>query len=121
MSAGNGHGAPGADAGAGAVAAARPVVLVRCRPGVVGETARVGHVVPLPIDVHAGGVGAVCGAVLLLEDIETLTPGVGMPCIVCVVTQAVHTERCGESLAGGLDGADAGELTGGGACYQEWG
>ncbi|MGH3801651.1 MAG: hypothetical protein ACRDTD_16265 [Pseudonocardiaceae bacterium] len=43
MSGTHGHRGPGADA---AVAAARPVVLVRYRPGVVGETARTVHVVP---------------------------------------------------------------------------
>lgn len=68
------------------MAAARPVVLVRYRSGVTGETARVVHVVPLPTDEQAGTVGAMCGAVLALKDIETVTPGVGMPCLVCVVS-----------------------------------
>jgi hypothetical protein len=33
----------------GAVTDARPVTLVRYRPGVVGETARTVHLIPLPI------------------------------------------------------------------------
>ncbi len=74
MSATDGHGGPGAGA---AVAAARPVVLVRYRRGVTGETARTVHVVPLPTDGQAGAVGSLCGTALLLDDIETVNPGEG--------------------------------------------
>ncbi len=107
--------------GAGA-AVAGPVVLVRYRPGVVGETARVVHVVSLPTGEQAGVVGAVCGVTLLLEDIETLTPGVGMPCTVCLVHHAVmDATAAGEQPVGVLDGADAGGLAVGGVCHQQWG
>jgi len=100
----NGHGRPGADA---AVAATRPVMLIRYRPGVTGETARTVHVVPLPTNGQAGAVSAVCGAVLMLTDIETVTPGAGMPCTMCVLnhvtgtTQAVEpfTDSAGPGLA----------------------
>lgn len=54
------------------------MVLVRYRPGVGGETARTVHVVQLPTDERAGAVGAVCGAALLLDDIETVTPWEGI-------------------------------------------
>ncbi|HEY6423749.1 MAG TPA: hypothetical protein VIY28_10980 [Pseudonocardiaceae bacterium] len=74
MNATNGHGDPGAGTG---VAAARPVALVRYCPGVVGETTRTVHVVPLPTDGQVGAVGALCGAALLLDDIETVIPGEG--------------------------------------------
>jgi hypothetical protein len=98
------------------------VVLVRYRPGVVGETERVVHVVPLPTDGQAGAVGAVCGAALMLEDIETVTPGVGMPCTVCVVNHAVTgATPAGDPLAGAPDGADSAGPTVGGVCYQRWG
>jgi hypothetical protein len=86
VSSANGHGGP--DAGA-AVAAGRPVVLVRYRPGVTGETARTVHMVPLPTDQDAGAVGALCGAALLLADIETVTPGQGMPCTLCLLNQTL--------------------------------
>jgi hypothetical protein len=111
VSGANGRGGRGVDA----VVAARPVVLVRYRPGVTGETARTVHVVPLCTDGQAGVVGALCGAVLLLEDIETVSPGQGMPCTLCVVTQALGTVR-----AGGPGSAGAG-LAVGGVAYREWG
>jgi hypothetical protein len=96
VSAINGHG--GRDAGA-AVAAARPIMLVRYRPGVAGETARVVHLVPLPTDEQAGVVGALCGAALMVHDMETVTPGVGMPCTLCVVTHVTDTHVTGTALA----------------------
>ncbi len=64
MSASNGHGGPGAG---GEVIAARPVVLVRYRPGVTGDTARAVRAVPLPTDGSAGAVGSVCGAALMQQ------------------------------------------------------
>lgn len=93
------------------------MVLVRYRPGVVGETARTVHVVPLPTDGQVGAVGALCGAALMVHDIETVTPGQGMPCTVCVVTQALGTSPAGEPGAGDADGAG---LAADGACYQQW-
>jgi hypothetical protein len=119
VSASNGNGGPGASA---AVVAARAVMLVRYRLGVVGETARTVHVVPLPTDGQAGAVGALCGAALMVRDIETVGPGEGMPCILCVVNHVTSTTPAGEPPAGSpADGADAAGLAAGGACYQEWG
>jgi hypothetical protein len=112
MNATNGHGGP--DAGA-AVAVARPVVLVRYRPGVTGETARTVHMIPLPTDERVGVVGALCGAALMVHDIEIVTLGESMPCTMCVVTQALGTVPTGEP------GADAAGLAAGGVAYQGWG
>jgi hypothetical protein len=106
---------------ASAVVAARPVVLVRYRRGVVGETARTVHVVPLPPDERAGAVGALCGAALTLHDVETVTPGEGMPCTVCVLIHAMSTTFTGEPTTEGPDTPGAAGLAAGGACYQEWG
>jgi hypothetical protein len=118
VSASNGHGGPGAGA---AVTVAQPVMLVRYRPGVIGETARTVHVVPLPTAPgQAGAVGALCGAVLILDDIETVTPGLGMPCTVCIVNHVMGTTPIGEPPASSSDSAGAG-LAAGGACYQDWG
>lgn len=50
--------------GASAVAAARPVVLIRYRPGRTGETARAVHLVPLPVGGETGAASALCGALL---------------------------------------------------------
>ena len=112
MNATNGHGGPGAGA---AVAVARPVVLVRYRPGVIGETARTVHVVRLPTDEGVGVVGALCGAVLMVHDIETITPGKGMPCTLCVLTQALGTSPASKS------DVDAAGLAAGGVAYHGWG
>jgi hypothetical protein len=110
------------DRGAAGVAAARPVVLVRYRRGVVGETARTVHVVPLPPEERAGAVGAWCGAALMLRDVETVTPGEGMPCTVCVLTHATSTTPTGEPPLEGPDTAGvAGLATGRASCYREWG
>ena len=117
MSGTNGHGGPGADA---AVAAARPVMLVRYRPGVTGETARTVHMVPLPTDRQAGAVGALCGAALVLDDIETVTPGQGMPCTLCILNQTLSTVQAGEPPAGDPGSAGAG-LAAVGSTYQDWG
>ncbi len=118
MNASNGSGGPGAGV-QGAVA--RPVVLVRYRPGVTGEVARTVHVVSLPTDGQASAVGALCGAALMVHDIETVNPGEGMPCTVCLVTQALGTAPAEEPPAGSpADGPGAG-LAAGGGCYQQWG
>jgi hypothetical protein len=118
VSADNGHAGP--DAGA-AVTAARSVVLVRYRPGVVGQTARTVHVVPLPTDMQAGAVSASCGAVLMLDDIETVRSGEGVPCTLCLLNQAAGTTMADAPPAGSQDHADAPGRGAGGACYQDWG
>ncbi|MGH3801890.1 MAG: hypothetical protein ACRDTD_17500, partial [Pseudonocardiaceae bacterium] len=118
MSAGNGHGAPGAGV---AVTVARPVVLVRFRPGVAGETARTVHVVPLPTEGQAGAVSALCGAVLMLEDIEIVNPGAGMPCTACVVHRMTGTTPTGQPPADDPESADAVGRGAGGIVYQGWG
>jgi hypothetical protein len=63
----------------------RPVMLARYRPDTVGEAARTVHVVPHPGAVASGAVTALCGALLAFGQIETVIPGEGMPCILCVL------------------------------------
>ncbi len=79
------------------------------------------HVVLLPTDGQAGAVGSVCGAALMLDDTETVGPGEGMPCTVCLLTQVLGTSPAGEPGAGDPGSADAVALAAGGACYQQWG
>ncbi|MGH3515205.1 MAG: hypothetical protein ACRDRB_23490 [Pseudonocardiaceae bacterium] len=67
---------------------ARPVVLLRYRPGVAGETSRIVHLVPLPLgagEMDAVGV-AFCGALLCLGQVEAVTPGEGVPCSLCLIS-----------------------------------
>lgn len=68
------------------VAGGRPVVLVRYRSGVVGETARTVHLVPLPAaGPQSDTTVALCGARLQPEQIEMMNPGEGMPCTGCAL------------------------------------
>lgn len=67
---------------------APPVALLRYRAGVAGETARIVHLVPLPPGGQMGAAGvALCGALLCPDEVETVTPGHGMPCSLCVISQ----------------------------------
>ena len=54
-------------------------------------------------------VGVLCGAVLMVHDIEIVTLGAGMPCTMCVLTQALGTVPTGEP------DADAAGLAAGGS------
>ncbi|MGH3830951.1 MAG: hypothetical protein ACRDRS_10965 [Pseudonocardiaceae bacterium] len=82
MSAANGH-RTGAHA---VVTGARPVVLLRYRPGVTGRTARIVHLVALPPHGETGTARvAMCGALLLPDLAETVTAGHGMPCTLCAL------------------------------------
>lgn len=75
--------------GSAAVAGARPVMLLRYRLGVTGETARTVHLAPLRSDGQAGTAGtALCGALLRPDQVETVIPGHGVPCSLCVISHA---------------------------------
>jgi hypothetical protein len=117
----NGHsGRGGPDRGA-VVAAAGAVMLVRYRPGVTGQSARTVHVIRLPTDGQAGAVSALCGAVLISEDIEAVTAGEGMPCTLCVLNHVTATIPPGvEADASNPGNADATSPTDA-ASYQAWG
>ncbi len=83
MSTGNGTGVPTV------AAEAWPVVLLRYRSGPTGQTARTVHLVPLPAGGLAGAATvALCGALLCPDQIETVTPGHGVPCSLCVISHA---------------------------------
>jgi hypothetical protein len=59
------------------------VMLVRYRSGVSGEAARSVHLLPYPV--RTGPVSTLCGAVLSAEQVETVAPGQGMPCSLCLL------------------------------------
>jgi hypothetical protein len=74
VAAGTAHGCNGA-----------PVVAVRHRGGPADQGARAVHLVALPVRPGVGAVGALCGALLPVANIETLEPGEGMPCTMCLL------------------------------------
>ena len=67
---------------------ARPVAMLRYRPGVAGETSRIVHLVPLPPGPGEMGAAevALCGALLCLGQVEAVTPGEGVPCSLCLIS-----------------------------------
>ncbi|MGB8961651.1 MAG: hypothetical protein WCC38_06810 [Pseudonocardiaceae bacterium] len=65
------HGECGSGA---AITVARPVLPVRHRLGTVGQAARTVHLISVSIG-KAGAVGALCGALLRIRDIELANPG----------------------------------------------
>lgn len=68
------------------------VLAARYRPGVGARAAHPVHLIPLPVRAADGAVGALCGALLSLRDLETVEPGQGMPCSMCVLQRAVTTQ-----------------------------
>lgn len=60
-------------------------LVIRYRPGLVGETRRVAHIVPMrPGEWHGYNLTTWCGGAVAVPDLEVLTPGDGMPCVGCV-------------------------------------
>ncbi|MDQ1538190.1 MAG: hypothetical protein QOE58_2583 [Actinomycetota bacterium] len=97
----------------------QPMMLVRYRPGVAGQTARAVHLVPMPDGRIADTVGTLCGALLGLEEIETLNCGQGMPCMTCALHQASATAPVVEPPVGSPDSEGTGLIHG--DAYQAWG
>lgn len=107
---------------------ARTVVAVRYRPGVAGQAVPTVHLVA-----HPGGevapeaaVSAWCGALLVCGQIETVAPGQGMPCTMCVLLRSSSTPQSPPALPA----EPAGSECGGGAAtaplaaavgYRAWG
>ncbi|GAB2806068.1 hypothetical protein [Lentzea nigeriaca] len=62
-----------------------PVLLVRKRAGVVGETQRTCHLVPVPDDDRTPlALTAYCGELIHRGEAELLTQPSGMPCVSCL-------------------------------------
>lgn len=74
-----------------AIASVEPVMLVRYRAGVTGQTARTVHLALMPGERVVGAVGTLCGALLDLKKIEVLSSLQGMPCTMCLFTQLSTT------------------------------
>ena len=72
-----------------------PVLLVRKRAGVVGETQRTCHLVPMPDDDRTPlALTAYCGELIHRGEAELLTQPSGMPCVGCLFR--VPMPRSGE-------------------------
>lgn len=120
MSAVNGH---SGDAPA-TLAESRPVVLLRYRPGAAGQAARTVHVVPLPLNNENGTAGvALCGALLCPDQMETATPGEGVPCSLCLISQARVEPLLTPTTTASLADSSIGECgpQAAAVAYQEWG
>jgi hypothetical protein len=62
-----------------------PVLLVRKRAGVVGETQRTCHLVPMPDDDSTPvALTAYCGELIHRGEAELLDQPSGMPCVGCL-------------------------------------
>lgn len=62
-----------------------PVLLVRKRAGVVGETQRTCHLVPVPDDDNTPlALTAYCGELIHRGEAELLAQPSGMPCVGCL-------------------------------------
>ncbi len=72
-----------------------PVLLVRKRAGVVGETQRTCHLVPMPDDDSTPlALTAYCGELIHRGEAELLSQPTGMPCVGCLFR--VPMPRSGE-------------------------
>jgi len=115
------QGGPGAGA---AVEVEPPVMLIRYRDGVIGQTARTVHLVPMSEQREASAFGAWCGALLRWDAIETVPVGQGFPCIPCVVNQAIVTTTAAGPAVGCTASADPNSPGPGllnEPLYQAWG
>ncbi|MBV9143746.1 MAG: hypothetical protein JO115_22985 [Pseudonocardiales bacterium] len=115
----NGH----PSTGPALVAGAWPVVLLRYRPGITGAAARVAHLVPIPPGNQAGSAGvAYCGALLRRDLVETVRPGQGTPCALCVTNCRTTSPPPAPAIAlpaGGIAHETDPQKAAG--CYHAWG
>ncbi|MGH3772550.1 MAG: hypothetical protein ACRDRW_14335 [Pseudonocardiaceae bacterium] len=110
-------------AGPEAVTRARPVVLLRYRPGINGRTPRVVHLVPLPPGNQAGTAGvAFCGALLRRDLVEVVRPGQGVLCTLCMINHSNASPPPAPAIAppAGRISRATDPLTAA-ACYRAWG
>ncbi|MGH3783177.1 MAG: hypothetical protein ACRDRO_21765 [Pseudonocardiaceae bacterium] len=121
---------PGESGAGAAVIADQSVMLIRYRAGLTGQAARTVHLVSLRGRCEAGVVGTLCGSLMSLEVIETVTPGRGVPCSACVMhhvsamtpaaeQQPLVNSRDSPYRLDSCERGDAGQV--GVATYEAWG
>ena len=98
--------------------AVQPVMLVRRRPGTTGQTTHAVHLAPLPDQHGAGMVATLCGALLSLDDIDTVNSSQGMPCTLCLLHHATATAPAVVAPVDSPDSDDAGLINE--LAYQAW-
>lgn len=105
--------------GAGAaMVASQSLLLARHRPGGLGQAGRTVHLVPVVRPCQAGVAAALCGGLLCLEEIETVEPGEGVPCQVCLMNRAAVMTADPESPVAEIeDAAGFPDVP----AYQAWG
>lgn len=64
------------------------LALVRLRRGVVGESRRVCHLIPVPAGPVSGHLTALCGEAIFPAEAEVLDGLRGMPCHACLMESA---------------------------------
>jgi hypothetical protein len=75
-------------------AVSQPLNLARLLPGLVGESRRVVHLIPVT-DQYPGGLTALCGEVFYSGDLEFLAALGGMPCERCAIASPGRVTRPG--------------------------
>lgn len=64
------------------------LALVRLRRGVVGESRRVCHLIPVPAGPVSGHLTALCGEAIFPGEAEVLSGLRGMPCHPCLMANS---------------------------------
>jgi hypothetical protein len=98
--------------------AALPPPEPAVQPVMPGQTTHVAHLASPPDRHVTGTVGTLCGAVLRVDDIDTVTSSRGMPCTLCLLLHITATAPAVVAPVDSPDSDDAGlinELT-----YQAW-
>lgn len=98
-----------------------PILLVRYRQGIVGETTRTVHVVALPPGGAADMAEALCGTILAPHEIETVAPGEGIPCTRCLLHRLTDPTLAETPSPGGPNRVDPVGQAPKGITYQHWG
>ncbi|MGH3670292.1 MAG: hypothetical protein ACRDSH_06610 [Pseudonocardiaceae bacterium] len=106
--------------GAGlAMVADQPIRLVSHRTTLYGQPVRTVHLVPVDERHPAGAVGALCGALLSADEIETDLVDQGVPCTPCVMNQVRISTPLPDSSGDCADYTDSPVSVA--TSYQSWG
>ncbi len=97
---------------------ALPLLQPAVQPVMPGQTTQVVHLASLPDRHVAGMVGTLCGAILSVDDIDTVISSPGMPCTLCLLQHITATAPAVVAPVDSPDSDDAeliNEVT-----YQAW-
>ena len=98
--------------------AVQPVMLVGYRPANTAQSTRVVHLAPLPNRHPGDTIATLCGALLSLDDIETVNSSQGMPCTTCLLH---HVTATAPAVTPPVDSPDSDDARlSNGLAYQAW-